>query len=229
MWPSCAEILAEDMTSVSGLGRLYSLCGGLHLYHPATVCRKFDWVVCDEASQALLPSVLPALLMAEKFVLVGDHAQLPPTVQSSRAREGGLDQSLFSILDTRHPAATSCLTLQYRMNSRISELANHLTYEGKLECGDPEVRDRVLHLQRNDDCSSWISRSLNPDISNSVVFVDTAGFAREDKEVGGIHNFREAGLVTRLVTELVSCAVEEKEIGVIAPYSAQVKFIKVHE
>ena len=234
LWPSCAEILAEGVTSVSGLGRLYSsfsvvasTC--LAVSHPATAGRKFDWVVCDEASQALLPSVLPALLLAEKFVLVGDHAQLPPTVQSSRAREGGLDQSLFSILDTRHPAATSCLTLQYRMNSRISELANHLTYEGKLQCGDPEVRDRILHLQRNDDCSSWIFRSLNPDISNSVVFVDTAGFAREDKEVGGIHNSREAGLVTRLVTELVSCAVEEKEIGVIAPYSAQVKFIKVPE
>ena len=232
LWPSCAEILAEGVTSVSGLGRLYSSFSVLAstclaVSHPATAGRKFDWVVCDEASQALLPSVLPALLLAEKFVLVGDHAQLPPTVQSSRARAGGLDQSLFSILDARHPAATSCLTRQYRMNWRISELANHLTYEGELECGDQEVRDRVLSLQRRNDDASWISRSLDPDVANAVVFVDTAGHAREDKEAGGIHNSREAGLVTRLVTELVSCGVDEKEIGVIAPYSAQVKYIKV--
>ena len=113
------------------------------------------------------------------------------------------------------------------MNWRISELANHLTYEGELECGDQEVRDRVLSLQGRNDDSSWISRSLDQDVAHSVVFVDTAGLAREDKEAGGIHNSREAGLVNRVVTELVSCGVEEKEIGVIAPYSAQVKYIKV--
>ena len=60
-----------------------------------------------------------------------------------------------------------------------------------------------------------------------MVFVDTAGLAREDKEAAGIHNSREAGLVKRLVSELVTCGVEEREIGVIAPYFAQVKFIKV--
>ena len=232
LWPSCADRLAEGVTSVSGLERLYSgysvvasTC--LAVSHPATSGRQFDWVVCDEASQALLPSVLPALLLAKRFILVGDHAQLPPTVQSSRAKEGGLDQSLFYILDTKHPAATSSLTLQYRMNSRISELANHLTYEGKLECGDQEVRDRVLSLERINVKFSWISRSLDPEVASSVMFVDTAGLAREDTEVGGIHNSGEAGLVLRLLNELVNCEVEEKEIGVIAPYSAQVKYIKV--
>ena len=59
------------------------------------------------------------------------------------------------------------------------------------------------------------------------MFVDTAGRAPEDKEVDGVHNAREAGLVRSLVAALVQAGVAGEEIGVIAPYSGQVKFIKV--
>ena len=38
-------------------------------------------IFLDEASQALLPSVIHPLLCANKFILVGDPAQLPPVVQ----------------------------------------------------------------------------------------------------------------------------------------------------
>ena len=231
LWPSCAETVAERAGSVAALGREYrehavvaATCLGVS--HPATACRQFDWVVCDEASQALLPSVLAALLLAPRFVLVGDHAQLPPTVQSARARAGGLDQSLFSALDTRHPAATCSLTLQYRMNARIAAQANHLTYEGKLGYGDAAVRDRVLEVRGAVSSPAWVARCLDPGLGRSVVFVDTAGRAPEDKEVDGVHNAREAGLVRILVAALVRAGVAGEEIGVIAPYSGQVKFIK---
>ena len=69
-----------------------------------------------------------------------------------------------------------------------------------MECGDQEDQDRVLCLQWGNDDSSCITQSLNP-----------------EKEAGGIHNSWEV--------ELISCGVEE--IGVIAPFSSQVKFIKV--
>ncbi|KAF2358646.1 Transposase Tc1-like [Trinorchestia longiramus] len=48
--------------------------------------RRFDVCIVDEAAQVLLPTCLPPLLCADKFVLVGDSQQLLPVVQSSQAR-----------------------------------------------------------------------------------------------------------------------------------------------
>ena len=45
----------------------------------------FDVVIVDEASQLTEPMTLAALNMAKRFVLVGDHRQLPPIVQSEQA------------------------------------------------------------------------------------------------------------------------------------------------
>jgi superfamily I DNA and/or RNA helicase len=42
--------------------------------------RKFDYCIVDEASQITLPTCLGPLRHADKFVLVGDHFQLPPLV-----------------------------------------------------------------------------------------------------------------------------------------------------
>lgn len=42
--------------------------------------RKFDYCIVDEASQITLPTCLGPLRMADTFVLVGDHFQLPPIV-----------------------------------------------------------------------------------------------------------------------------------------------------
>ena len=55
-----------------------------HLF--AEVCsaifsrRRFDFCIIDEASQITLPTCIGPLRFAEKFVLVGDHFQLPPLV-----------------------------------------------------------------------------------------------------------------------------------------------------
>merc|ERR1711962_1625693 len=89
--------------------------------HAAIVNRTFDWCIVDEASQALLPSVVHPILHAKKFILVGDPAQLPPVVQNAHARKLGLSESLFDRLDC--PAATLDLNLQYRMNKTIASLA----------------------------------------------------------------------------------------------------------
>lgn len=48
--------------------------------------RSFDVCIVDEASQITLPASLGPLRCANVFVLVGDHYQLPPLVQSQQAR-----------------------------------------------------------------------------------------------------------------------------------------------
>ena len=51
--------------------------------------QKFDVVIVDEAGQISQPAAIGALIAGENFVLVGDHMQLPPLVNSELAERGG--------------------------------------------------------------------------------------------------------------------------------------------
>ena len=48
--------------------------------------RVFDYCIVDEASQITQPVCIGPLRRSRVFILVGDHYQLPPLVQSVEAR-----------------------------------------------------------------------------------------------------------------------------------------------
>lgn len=56
---------------------------------PQLINQQFDVVIVDEAGQISQPTVLGALMAADSFILVGDHMQLPPLVNSELAERGG--------------------------------------------------------------------------------------------------------------------------------------------
>ena len=70
----------------------------------------------DEATQAVEPSALiPISKGCRQLILVGDHKQLPPTVISKKAEQGGLGRSLFErLIDVG--IQTHLLDVQYRMH-----------------------------------------------------------------------------------------------------------------
>lgn len=132
------------------------------VHSPLFSLRKFDYCIVDEASQITLPTCLGPLRFADKFVLVGDHFQLPPLVsepvlrrlceayleqvRNRAARKGGLDISLFRRLSDAHPISVVDLTQQYRMNADIMLLSNKLIYNDRLRCGSEAVAKRSLQL-----------------------------------------------------------------------------------
>ncbi|XP_023336216.1 DNA replication ATP-dependent helicase/nuclease DNA2 [Eurytemora carolleeae] len=225
-----ADRVCCNITSCDELSQLYksyniiaTTC--LATNHAAIINRTFDWCIIDEASQALLPSVIHPILFSKKFILVGDPAQLPPVVQNHHARKLGLAQSLFERLDC--PAATIDLNIQYRMNQTIADLANHLTYKGKLECADESVAQRNLKLNLESGVKPWLSAALSQKQEESVVFLDTHMEAREEPLPGGVRNIMEGHIVLQLVGEARRGGLDETEIAVIAPYAAQVKHLQV--
>jgi DNA replication ATP-dependent helicase Dna2 len=111
----------------------------LTINHPLFSRRIFDYCIVDEASQITLPVCIGPIRMAQKFILVGDHYQLPPLVQNKEAMEGGLDVSLFKLLCEAHPQAVVSLEHQYRMCADVMLLSNTFIYSGRLKCGTPNV------------------------------------------------------------------------------------------
>ncbi|XWS74707.1 hypothetical protein CRYUN_Cryun01aG0020800 [Craigia yunnanensis] len=188
--------------------------------------KKFDVCIMDEAGQTTMPVSLGPLMFASTFVLVGDHYQLPPLVQSTEARENGMGISLFCRLSEAHPQAISPLQSQYRMCQSIMELSNALIYGDRLRCGSPEVANAKLKFSRpNSSCSSWLKAVLNP--SRPVIFVNTdilpAFEARDHKTV---NNPTEAYIIAEITDGLVNNGIEGKDIGIITPYNSQANLIR---
>ncbi|RJV00141.1 MAG: hypothetical protein DWC06_07585 [Candidatus Poseidoniales archaeon] len=177
--------------------------------------RKFSIVLIDEATQATEPSALvPIVKGARQLILVGDHRQLPPTVTSQRAEEGGLDIPLFErLLSNGIPA--HMLTTQYRMHPTIREFPSSRFYENRLE----------------DGCSSSerppAAGFLWPDWDKPVAFVPVHGSEMEEESGSSRSNMDEAAVVVQVVNDLLLPGdLSPEDIGVISPYAGQVRLIR---
>ena len=122
-----------------------------HAATTASTCQKadskhsddiFDVVIVDEAARAGLDILVP-ITLARSIILVGDHKQLPPHVESEylwRLPEDVRDrfdletESLFSWLMKNLPAQnTVALRQQYRMHEDIGRMVSKVFYEPELK------------------------------------------------------------------------------------------------
>ncbi|KAK8193016.1 AAA domain-containing protein, partial [Phyllosticta capitalensis] len=194
--------------------------------------------------------------MAKRFILVGDHYQLPPLVQNKDAQEGGLDVSLFKLLSDKQPESVVNLEHQYRMCADVMLLSNTLIYNGRLKCGNQAVADRslnvpsILALQRFHEssrssmfsCTSSSSKSLCPSPNtsscwlqhtvlppNKVVFLNTDPLLPSSLEA--VANSRmtspvEATLTLHAVEAFLAAGIDAADIGVITFYRSQLALLR---
>ncbi|EFN73136.1 DNA2-like helicase [Camponotus floridanus] len=205
----------------------------LGAYHALLRRRTFDVCVVDESAQIMQPTVLRPLYSTRKFILVGDPDQLPPIVKNKTAARLGADESLFTRLDSDNNTVN--LLKQYRMNGRIMRLANDVTYHGKLEPANKQVENATLTGTNMEEmlssCEGWIRSALSRNVDDSVVVLDTGNtynlsvesVNRNDQVYS---NVWEAAVILRLVQALAKAGVCGRNIGVIAPYNAQINLLK---
>ena len=183
----------------------------------------FDVAIIDEGSQQIVASTLIPIMHAKRFIIAGDHKQLPPTVVSKEAKE--LQKSLFEELIEQNPLHATMLRVQYRMNEKIMEFSNEHFYEGKL-IADESVKNHTL-ADLNVSPPNEYKEVLDPSVP--IAFIDTKGTeaieSLPDRSTS-YENEHEANIVKALVDELLSMGLEPEHIGVISPYLAQVKRIK---
>ncbi len=205
----------------------------------------FDVAIVDEAGQLTVPAILGALRFARRFILVGDEKQLPPLVLSKEAAEMGLSESLFSTLKRRddeymqkYPMTISAsvhLRVQYRMNKWIANFSSTVFYERQLIAHESVANRRLIFKKTTPQRSvtegdGVFNKLLDP--RRPLVFLDV----RENKQEAEVRSSEtepkvsnaEARAVRTIVGELLTRGIEPQEIGIIAPYRAQVANIRRH-
>eukprot|EP00659_Diplonema_papillatum_P010226 gene10227-15725_t len=173
----------------------------------------FFSVLIDEASQATEPSTLiPIIHGASQVALVGDHKQLPPTILSRTAELNGLGVSLFDRL-VHAGLKPRLLDTQYRMHPALAEFSSIMVYQHKLLSGVTAAdRPPVFGIP-------W----PNPAAPLAFVPIDSA----ETSEGSSYLNRLEAEQLAATVRSLLqSSGLQPADIGIITPYSSQVKLIR---
>nr|QNO55498.1 RecBCD enzyme subunit RecD [Methanosarcinales archaeon ANME-1 ERB7] len=183
---------------------------------------KFDFAVIDEATQSTEPSALIAVLKAKRFIMAGDHKQLPPTVLNEEAACRSFTKSLFERLLALHgDKIRVMLDVQYRMNEEIAEFPNREFYDGKLKA-DEQVKRRTLR--------DILSESVDEESEDvkPFLFIDTGEKLEERVRKGSTsrENPGEAKLVKDVAERLLNRGIRPEDIAVISPYDDQVVQIK---
>jgi len=194
--------------------------------HPKLRAASYDYVIVDEAGKEEARRLLVPLIRGERWVLVGDHQQLPPyadvELQDRLVREG-LDprivtRSLFEKLQAPFEKRGCYVFLdrQGRMHPDISAFISQRFYDGKL--------DNFPHAASH----SIPKPSFLPDDPKLLV-IDTGRLPDcselRNNRGNGFFNPTEAKIAVHLLQAFVNSSTwtESCRIGVIAPYRRQVE------
>nr|WP_025447121.1 AAA domain-containing protein [Helicobacter pylori] len=111
---------------------------------------EFDITIIDEAGRATAPEILIPALRTKKLILIGDHNQLPPSIdrylleqlesddiQNLDAIDRQLlEENFFENLYKHIPESNKAmLNEQFRMPASIGSLVSQLFYKEKLKNG----------------------------------------------------------------------------------------------
>ncbi len=162
----------------------------------------FHTLVMDEAGQCIEPLAWCIFPLAQKYVLAGDHLQLPPTVLSNEAAKRGLNKS---ILETSTAAFESVYLLdtQYRMREAIAGFSSNYFYNGLLKT--------AAHLTNT---------------GTHITFIDTAGSGFNEVRGNNGMSLQNEGEL-KIVQKLLSTETFDLiNTAFISPYSGQVSAAK---
>ncbi len=163
---------------------------------------KFHTLVIDEAGQCIEPLAWCIFPLAQKYVLAGDHLQLPPTVLSNDAVRLGFNQSILEI-SIASLDRVFLLNTQYRMREAIAGFSGNYFYKGMLQT--------AAYLNNH---------------GTHISFIDTAGSGyNEVQGSNGMSLQNEGELI--IAQKLVNTeALDPLKTAFISPYSGQVATAK---
>lgn len=212
--------------------------------------KHFDLVIIDEASQILEPNIVGILTARQeegraidRFILVGDHKQLPAVVQ----QQGETDvENTSSVLENIH--LSSCanslferlilteraagrtdfigtLHKQGRMHPDIADFANRKFYaKEQLECV-PLAHQLETELAYNEESEDALDNALK---AHRMIFIPSMPCKQLNisEKVNTDEARIIADLLRRLYRQMSKDFDPQKSVGVIVPYRNQIAMIR---
>ena len=212
--------------------------------------KHFDLVIIDEASQILEPNIVGILTARQeegraidRFILVGDHKQLPAVVQ----QQGEADvENTASVLENIH--LSSCanslferliltertagrtdfigtLHKQGRMHPDIADFANRKFYaKEQLECV-PLAHQLETELSYNEESEDALDNTLK---AHRMIFIPSMPCKQLNisEKVNTDEARIIADLLRRLYRQMSKNFDPQKSVGVIVPYRNQIAMIR---
>lgn len=172
---------------------------------------RFHVTVFDEAGQMPVPHAIAGMLLSRRWILFGDHMQLPPVITAEHA-DTEMRESVFGRLHRLY--GSELLDTTYRMNDGVTRVVSDTFYGGRIKPADVAAPRRMAF-----EPGGRFDEVLDPE--RPVVL------ARVDHHQPGMRSSEEAALVADLVEEIVGRhGIAAKHIAVIAPFRAQVRAIR---
>ena len=178
----------------------------------------FDWVIIDEAARATAPELLIPLVKGKRAILVGDHKQLPPVINSESdeyiENKDKLEESLFENLYNKMTGDVKCtLTTQFRMHPAISEMINELFY----------VEEEIKSFSRDKDY--LLEKYYKP-----ITWIDTSALEKsnEFQQSTSYLNYTESNVIINELVKLNNVAKTLKRkytVGIISGYGAHTELV----
>lgn len=211
-----------------------SIIGKTELFH----LKQFDTVIIDEASQILEPMLVGLLSKLKKWILIGDHKQLPAVVAQDRVDSEIKNEKLatFGIYDTRTSLferlfhqikhrgwdhAYGILHQQGRMHEALMTFPNFYYYENKLSLlPDSKRQTATYFFTKTGDNTNYLQKRK--------IFLETP----EDQDVNWKTNIHEALQCVDVLKHLLilyqvnGMNMSTDSIGIITPYRAQIALIR---
>jgi DNA replication ATP-dependent helicase Dna2 len=172
---------------------------------------EFDTVIFDEASQITLPLAVMGMLVARRFIFIGDQKQLPP-VLTTKLSGGAFRDSVFGSLVEQ--GYDTMLTKTYRLSTELAAWSSRHFYDGQLTPVSWVANWRVEYSRP----PAQLLDILDPD--EPKVFWDLGHRNTTTR------SHKEANAVADLIVALLKCGFPAGEIAVVVPYRAQAREIR---
>ena len=208
--------------------------------------KQFDLLILDEASQVLEPQIMGLLAhphAVHRFIMIGDHKQLPAVVMQRTEQTVVRDEALRSIglTDLRNSLferlhgfvchtpevanlASGLLSLQGRMHREIAQFVNERFYDGRLS---------VVPLEHQEEALNYTDAQTPMEQFVATTRMGFVHVSAPDVSDNVKANKKEAEVVANIVEVLIQLNERSgaplslpKQLGIIVPFRNQISMVR---